>query len=175
VLLADLDHFKWANDRFGHAVGDRVLRLFADTAVACLRPDDLVGRLGGEGVVAILSGAGAEGAVAERVRAAFVAVAAEIDVMPVGGSVSIGIASARAGDCELDQLLAQADGPLYLAKARGRNRVENAGDGRTSAAPAPAAGTRRGGKSVLTLVDLREAPLTVEGPPAAPVPTSLTY
>lgn len=170
MLLADLDHFKWVNDRFGHAVGDRVLRLFADTAVACLRPDDLVGRLGGEGVVAILSGAAAE-----RVRAAFVAAAAEIDAMPVGGSVSIGIASARAGDCELDQLLAQADGPLYLAKARGRNRVENAGDGRTSAAPAPAAGTRRGGKSVLTLVDPREAPLTVEGPPAAPVPTPLTY
>jgi GGDEF domain-containing protein len=62
VLLADLDHFKWVNDRFGHAVGDRVLRLFADTAVACLRPEDLVGRLGGEGFVAILSGAGAEGA-----------------------------------------------------------------------------------------------------------------
>src|SRR5690242_10428838 len=54
VLLIDLDHFKSINDRFGHAVGDRVLELFADTAQQALRASDLIGRLGGEEFAAIL-------------------------------------------------------------------------------------------------------------------------
>ena len=54
VLLIDLDHFKSINDRFGHAVGDRVLEIFADAARKSMRGSDLVGRLGGEEFAAML-------------------------------------------------------------------------------------------------------------------------
>ena len=60
VLLADLDHFKSINDRFGHAVGDRVLQIFAAAAGAKLGPDDLIGRLGGEEFAIVLYDAGRE-------------------------------------------------------------------------------------------------------------------
>ena len=55
VLLADLDHFKSINDRFGHAVGDHVLQIFAAAAGAKLGPYDLIGRLGGEAMVAAVA------------------------------------------------------------------------------------------------------------------------
>src|SRR5205823_7283426 len=54
VLLADLDHFKSINDRFGHAVGDQVLQIFAAAAGAKLWPYDLIGRLGGEVFVMVI-------------------------------------------------------------------------------------------------------------------------
>jgi GGDEF domain-containing protein len=73
VLIFDLDHFKETNDRFGHAFGDRVLKLFAATASAHLNGGSIVARLGGEEFAAILPGADpleAAGA-AEAVRRAF--------------------------------------------------------------------------------------------------------
>src|SRR6185369_7125297 len=70
VLLADLDHFKSINDRFGHAVGDHVLKIFAATAGAKLGPDDLIGRLGGEEFAIVIYDAGPDKglAIAERIR-----------------------------------------------------------------------------------------------------------
>ena len=53
-MLLDLDNFKSINDRFGHAIGDRVLQLFADVAANCMRRMDLFGRLGGEEFAALL-------------------------------------------------------------------------------------------------------------------------
>src|SRR6476646_7570702 len=58
VLLADLDHFKSINDRFGHAVGDQVLQIFTAAATAKLGPDDLIGRLGGEEFAMVIYDAG---------------------------------------------------------------------------------------------------------------------
>ena len=89
VLIFDLDHFKETNDRFGHALGDRVLKLFATTASAHLNGTSLVARLGGEEFAAILPGAGpleALGA-AEAVRHAF-ANSAFVDGLPVGATAS---------------------------------------------------------------------------------------
>jgi diguanylate cyclase (GGDEF)-like protein len=126
VFLLDLDHFKSVNDRFGHAVGDRVLRLFADVAGKNLRGSDLVGRLGGEEFAVLLADADRDNAyvVAERVRSAFAAVAQSLDGQPLGATLSIGIAIIQSPQENLGTLLTQADQALYRAKARGRDRVE---------------------------------------------------
>jgi diguanylate cyclase (GGDEF)-like protein len=126
ILLADLDHFKSINDRFGHAVGDHVLQAFAVHARTVLGPSDLFGRLGGEEFAIVLNGAGRENglAIAERIRTSFEAAAIDVDGRPVGASVSIGMAVCDGGRFDLAELLAQADEALYCAKERGRNRVE---------------------------------------------------
>jgi diguanylate cyclase (GGDEF)-like protein len=126
VLLADLDHFKSINDRFGHAAGDRVLQVFAAAASAKLGSYDLIGRLGGEEFAVALYDAGRDKglAIAERIRLAFETAAADVDGRPVGGTVSIGMAIAEANLFDIPALLAQADEALYCAKERGRNRTE---------------------------------------------------
>jgi diguanylate cyclase (GGDEF)-like protein len=126
VLLADLDHFKSINDRFGHAVGDRVLRVFADVACAKLGPSDLIGRLGGEEFAIVLHDSGREKgvAIAECIRLAFENAATAVDGHPICGSVSMGMVISESGLYDVPALLAQADEALYCAKERGRNRVE---------------------------------------------------
>ena len=129
VLLADLDHFKSINDRFGHAVGDHVLQIFADVAGAKLGPRDLIGRLGGEEFVIVLCDAGRDKglAIGERIRLSFESAAAEVDGRPVRGTVSMGMVVAESGLDDMPALLALADEALYCAKERGRNRIEFAG------------------------------------------------
>jgi len=129
VLLADLDHFKSINDRFGHAVGDHVLQIFAEVAGAKLGPRDLIGRLGGEEFVIVLCDAGRDKglAIGERIRLSFETAAAEVGGRPVRGTVSMGMAVAENGLDDMSSLLAQADEALYCAKERGRNRIEFAG------------------------------------------------
>jgi diguanylate cyclase (GGDEF)-like protein len=129
VLIFDLDHFKEANDRFGHDVGDRVLKLFARTAAERLNGMSIVARLGGEEFAAVMSGAGPLEAAdaAETVRRAFAEAAAFVDGLPVGATVSVGAAweTSRGGD--LDALFRRADAALYVAKRAGRNRLEMLG------------------------------------------------
>jgi diguanylate cyclase (GGDEF)-like protein len=126
VLLIDLDHFKSINDRFGHAIGDRVLQIFASTANDLSRPQDLVGRLGGEEFAAVLYNADREKAVtlAEQIRGAFAEATVEVDGYPVGATLSIGMVLHEGATLDVPELLAQADQALYHAKERGRNRVE---------------------------------------------------
>jgi diguanylate cyclase (GGDEF)-like protein len=126
VLLIDLDHFKSINDRFGHAIGDRVLQVFAETATANLKATDLVGRLGGEEFAAVLCDTDRERALvmAERIRSAFAAAATEVDGRPTAATVSIGMVINEDPTFDVAALLAQADQALYHAKERGRNRVE---------------------------------------------------
>ncbi|MCC6890455.1 MAG: GGDEF domain-containing protein [Hyphomicrobiales bacterium] len=126
VLLIDLDHFKSVNDRFGHAIGDRVLQVFAETARASIRSTDLVGRLGGEEFAAVLPNAGRDKAaeLAERIRSAFATIAVDIDGRPVSATVSIGLAVGDEEATDIRDLLGLADQALYCAKERGRNRVE---------------------------------------------------
>ncbi len=126
VLLIDLDHFKSINDRFGHAIGDRVLEVFAETAQNTLRSTDLVGRMGGEEFAAVLCEAPHEraAAIAERLRLAFAQACQEIDGYPVGATLSVGMVHCETPLIDVTALLAQADQALYFAKERGRNRVE---------------------------------------------------
>jgi diguanylate cyclase (GGDEF)-like protein len=126
VLLMDLDHFKSINDRFGHAVGDRVLQVFAESTQETIRAVDLFGRLGGEEFAAVLYNVDREQAVAlaERIHRHFVDAAEYVDGYSVGATVSIGVVLTRDGALDMPELLAQADQALYYAKERGRNRVE---------------------------------------------------
>jgi diguanylate cyclase (GGDEF)-like protein len=139
VLLIDLDQFKSINDRFGHALGDRVLQLFTDAARKSTRGSDLVGRLGGEEFAAMLIDTNRDKAVevAERIREGFAQVAQEVDGRPVCATVSIGLVHTDAPALDLPELLAQADQALYCAKERGRNRVEIASLEMMVARPAP--------------------------------------
>ncbi|HVV41156.1 MAG TPA: GGDEF domain-containing protein [Nitrobacter sp.] len=124
VLIFDIDHFKSINDRFGHAVGDDVLKLFAAVVTNALRITDLSGRIGGEEFAALLPCSIEEAVVAaERVREAFAASGIAVEDAPVDTTVSIGVAGGPPGT-ELEVLLAAADTALYQAKRGGRNRVE---------------------------------------------------
>jgi diguanylate cyclase (GGDEF)-like protein len=126
VLLIDLDHFKSINDRFGHALGDRVLEIFTSTARQSIRGSDLIGRLGGEEFAAILCDTSLEKAVAaaERMRESFAIAAKEVDSRPVCATVSIGVVHCQEPTLDVHELLVQADHALYAAKENGRNRVE---------------------------------------------------
>jgi len=126
VVFIDLDHFKQINDNYGHAIGARVLQVFANPATANVSHFDLVGRLGGEEFAVLLNDASKEQAltVAEGIRCAFAEVAADIDGRPLSATVSIGIAMSDSGPVDISSMLAQADQALYIAKERGRNRVE---------------------------------------------------
>jgi len=124
ALMFDLDHFKSINDRFGHAIGDKALHLFAATASVSMRASDIVGRFGGEEFAALLPGNLADAkVVAERVRNAFQAAGATVAGCDLDATVSVGAASGQPGT-ELMALLAAGDAALYRAKANGRNRVE---------------------------------------------------
>jgi len=126
VLLIDLDHFKSINDRFGHAVGDQVLQIFARSAQETIKAPDLLGRLGGEEFAVVLYDVGSERAAAraELIRTSFAEAAAEVDGHPVNATVSVGMVCSRGGPLDLGELLIQADRALYRAKERGRNRIE---------------------------------------------------
>jgi diguanylate cyclase (GGDEF)-like protein len=125
VLLFDLDHFKTINDRYGHAVGDHTLQIFADIAKAHIGTAGTVGRWGGDEFVAMLPNTTREIAatVAERIQVALAHAAADIDGRLVGATVSTGIAFSSHGAFELPVMLLKADQALYRAKADGRNRL----------------------------------------------------
>jgi diguanylate cyclase (GGDEF)-like protein len=126
VLLIDLDHFKSINDRFGHAVGDSVLAIFAEAARKSMRGSDLIGRIGGEEFAAILVKTSRDKAseVAERIRASFAHLAQEVDGHRVEATVSIGLVHCLERTLDIAELLTRADHALYYAKERGRNRIE---------------------------------------------------
>jgi diguanylate cyclase (GGDEF)-like protein len=126
VLIFDLDHFKRTNDRFGHELGDRVLKLFATTVRTHLGESSVVARLGGEEFAAILPSVDRLKAVeaGEAVRHAFANSGAFVDGLAVGATVSVGVAWDDGGGGDLNALFRRADAALYVAKRAGRNRVE---------------------------------------------------
>ncbi|RPH45389.1 MAG: GGDEF domain-containing protein [Burkholderiales bacterium] len=125
VALVDLDHFKGINDRFGHPVGDDVLRRFVTVAARSLRVSDRIGRWGGEEFLVVLPASGgsdAARAVADRLREAVATHPWTEFGEALQVTVSVGVALARPGMTP-GELLARADLSLYRAKRSGRDRV----------------------------------------------------
>ncbi len=124
VILIDIDHFKAVNDRFGHLVGDDVLKMVARTLAHNVRAFDAVGRWGGEEFVVIAQNVSIAllESLAERLR-----VLIEQSLLPVADTVvrvtvSLGATLARRTDTPAS-ILGRADQMLYVSKQRGRNRV----------------------------------------------------
>jgi diguanylate cyclase (GGDEF)-like protein len=123
LALLDFDYFKEINDRFGHAAGDAVLVEFARIARTALRPDDILGRWGGEEFLLVLPDCPPESAstTVERLRSLSGAIG-----LPAGAtrvSLSAGIASNEGSSDSLEAIIARADAALYEAKSAGRNLV----------------------------------------------------
>jgi diguanylate cyclase (GGDEF)-like protein len=125
LLYMDLDHFKSVNDRFGHAVGDVVLRMFADRVRKAVRRVDVLIRRGGEEFVLVMPATGAlqAHATGNRIQQTVAAEELEIEGGPrIRQTVSIGIATWDQRESP-DQLERRADDAMYEAKRLGRNRV----------------------------------------------------
>lgn len=123
VAICDADNFKSINDSYGHLAGDKVLRILAATLRNRLRKTDFVARYGGEEFVVLMpetDGAQALQAL-EALRQAVAECPFHFREEPVSITLSIGIASFRAGDLP-DAVFERADAALYRAKQAGRNR-----------------------------------------------------
>lgn len=123
LLVLDIDHFKRINDQHGHAVGDEALKAVAHCVETNSRGSDFVARIGGEEFLVLLPETALPGATqaAEKMRQAV----SELLIPSVGRvSISIGVAqTSPTGAMPIREVLKSADGALYAAKERGRNRV----------------------------------------------------
>jgi diguanylate cyclase (GGDEF)-like protein len=127
VALFDLDYFKQINDRYGHAVGDRVICAFADTLREQGRTTDAKVRHGGEEFALVMARVSPAQAlsIARRVGEAF----SLLEMVSDEGeqfrcTVSAGVAFGGRGGSPIDEVITRADQALYSAKRAGRNRVE---------------------------------------------------
>ena len=134
VALIDLDDFKQINDRYGHLVGDQVLRQFAQTVQRVLRSTDFVARYGGEEFLLVLNysnEAAAEQVLQRLLNEVSRTPMAVVDGQPVHTTFSAGIATHNSGPDNrfhnVRDLLQAADNVLYGAKRDGRNRVRQHG------------------------------------------------
>lgn len=131
LILIDIDHFKKINDSFGHAVGDIALKELTRLINALLptvRGTDsaILARVGGEEFVVLLPGLGAEAAasVAERIRTTVEKLVVAFPGGTLGFTISMGVAEYQSADRTFEGTVGRADGALYRAKRRGRNRVQ---------------------------------------------------
>jgi diguanylate cyclase (GGDEF)-like protein len=129
LAIFDLDHFKRLNDRYGHPVGDQVLKSVVDTMRVTIRRHDLIGRYGGEEFALLMPNTGKETAlrVAERIRREIELKGVEIGGKRVDLTISGGVATFQLDGHDWDSLLIAADNALYAAKNAGRNRIIAAG------------------------------------------------
>jgi len=123
VGMIDIDHFKRVNDEHGHAAGDTVLCELARRMQSALRPYDTVGRFGGEEFLVVVPGVSRLelAGLLERLREVVRGAPFAVDGCDLAVSVSLG--GAEHGEESMDALIARADDALYVAKARGRDRV----------------------------------------------------
>jgi diguanylate cyclase (GGDEF)-like protein len=124
-LMVDIDHFKGYNDRYGHLVGDAILKEVARAIKENIRQIDLVGRYGGEEFSVILTETDRGGAefAAERIRQAIEQKNIRVYDETLQATISIGIAIFPDNATDPGELIEKADQALYQAKQAGRNRV----------------------------------------------------
>jgi diguanylate cyclase (GGDEF)-like protein len=128
LAILDIDFFKRINDQHGHDIGDAVLREVAATLQRHIRKSDLLARIGGEEFALVMLGTQPPGAwvVLERLRNAVAALRIPAGGQEIGCTISIGITDRVETDVDWPMLYKRADGALYEAKERGRNRVVEA-------------------------------------------------
>lgn len=126
LAIIDIDHFKAINDRYGHDVGDAVIRFVAMQLKENTRSADVTARMGGEEFAIILPHSDVNNSfnVAKKLQAMIAAASIPFaDQVDLNVTVSIGVSAIRSDDAEIDQGLRRADEALYQAKSAGRNRV----------------------------------------------------
>ncbi len=135
LIMVDLDHFKRFNDRYGHQVGNELLRRVGATLLGHVREADMAARYGGEEFALLIRGGEREGfELAERVRRAIEGTGVSLgDGRVVFAAGSAGVAGYPVGARDERELVARADQALYESKRRGRNRVTAASE--TTPAP----------------------------------------
>jgi diguanylate cyclase (GGDEF)-like protein len=122
-LFIDLDNFKSINDRYGHAMGDEVLKAVAKAAKSKIRGTDILGRYGGDELLAVLPNAALYKSfyVAERIRREVESISLTAEGSPVRVTVSIGVVSTIPDRMTMAHFLKLADRALMQSKARGKN------------------------------------------------------
>lgn len=125
IMMIDVDHFKSINDRYGHPVGDEVLRRLAAVAQKTIRSDDYFARYGGEEFCILLPSTIEKDAwiLADRLRQIYAATVMEFGNEILHSTISIGVSDSIHAGLGFNSLVAAADQAMYRAKQEGRNRV----------------------------------------------------
>lgn len=125
VLMIDIDKFKAINDRYGHMIGDEVIKSVAQKIHGHLREKDVLGRFGGEEFVVFMEDISKESAfdLAEELRQNIASIFHTINWYQIRVTISIGISHSKGANNTFDRLLTEADEAVYVAKNKGRNKV----------------------------------------------------
>lgn len=126
MIMADIDRFKYINDKFGHAAGDAALVHFAKQINENRRAEDLVARVGGEEFAILLPGTELRDAmaIADQLCTRVGATPMELTAVGLPMTSSFGVAAVSEKDKELDDMVRRADRALYRSKRAGRNQVD---------------------------------------------------
>ncbi|MDH5736715.1 MAG: GGDEF domain-containing protein, partial [Gammaproteobacteria bacterium] len=126
VVMTDIDFFKAINDDYGHVTGDNALTMFADILKSQLRTEDIVGRMGGEEFIIVLPNTDSEKAhlMIERLRRVIASTLITSNEYKFNMTASFGLTLLTDEDEDMEDAIRRADEALYIAKERGRNRIE---------------------------------------------------
>jgi len=124
-MMLDIDYFKEVNDRYGHSIGDEVLKRLVDCCHQELRETDIFGRYGGEEFAVVLVNTDRQNAldICKRLLQTIAKLKIRASSATVKITVSLGITMHQADDNSIDALLKRADDALYQAKNQGRNQI----------------------------------------------------